>query len=92
MQSEMATLEFLETDEFQSDEFMLVPNPAKDFFSVILPETVDITVFDLLGNQVARFKAVTANSQLDISKLPAGAYLVEAKANSAIAYQKLVID
>ncbi|HPF10207.1 MAG TPA: T9SS type A sorting domain-containing protein [Flavobacteriaceae bacterium] len=92
MQSEMATLEFLETDEFQSDEFMLVPNPAKDFFSVILPETADITVFDLLGNQVARFKAVTANSQLDISKLPAGAYLVEAKANSAIAYQKLVID
>ena len=31
MQSEMATLEFLETDEFQSDEFMLVPNPAKIF-------------------------------------------------------------
>ncbi|WP_306352502.1 fibronectin type III domain-containing protein [Flavobacterium sp. '19STA2R22 D10 B1'] len=67
----------LGTETFNNKNFSYYPNPVKDVLNLSYSENItSVAVFNLMGQQVIQ-KTVNANqSQIDMSALAAGAYLV----------------
>ena len=68
----------------EKNRFVLSPNPAGDVLFAEMAEMQGkdflMTVFDLNGRRMLRYRSVgSQRSALDISELPAGAYLLVAK-------------
>jgi len=74
----------LGTDENIIEGFNYYPNPAND----ILIETVEI--YNLLGQQVLGQDINATNSQLNISALATGAYLMKVSVNGKIGTYKII--
>ncbi|MFT3795963.1 T9SS type A sorting domain-containing protein [Flavobacterium sp.] len=68
----------LAVDDFSSSSFAHYPNPVKDVLNISYKAEIStVSVFNLLGQQVLN-KSVHANeSQIDMSSLPNGAYMVK---------------
>ena len=81
----------LSTGDFDKAVLKAYPNPVKDILT--LSNTKDITnvaVYNLLGQQVMT-KAVIANeSQIDMSKLSAGTYMVKVTADNQVKTIKVI--
>lgn len=62
------------------DEIRVVPNPASDFISLIIP-TVDgvsnVTIISTTGQLMYSGESIDNSSQFDVSLYPAGLYLVQ---------------
>jgi hypothetical protein len=59
----------------------LFPNPAGEMINVLLDgmnATAEIKVYNIMGNLVMRKVTNKTNTQLNVSKLPAGVYMVSA--------------
>ena len=83
----------LSTNEFNSDELAMYPNPAKSGFVTISSsnnDAMNVQVFDILGKQVK--KETLTNNTLDVSNLNSGMYLVKITQNNASITKKLVIE
>jgi len=79
--------------EFDSDDFTLFPNPAKESYVNISSEINGIrkvSVFNVLGQQV--MNTFLTSDRLDISKLNRGIYFVEIENGQATTTKKLVIN
>ena len=68
----------LATTSFDSANFAYYPNPVKNTLNLSYTQNIsNVVVFNLLGQEVLS-KVVNANqSQIDMSNLPTGAYLVK---------------
>ena len=79
-------------EDFSANAVKLYPNPAKGVvnFSTVSNETLEVSVYDLLGKQVLR--AENVQSQLNISSLNPGMYFVNMKQGSNSSTQKLLIN
>lgn len=68
----------LGTDDQLESQFSIYPNPAQNTLNLQLPNgTFTIEVFNILGELVIQ-ESMVSKSQLDVSKLPNGSYVIKA--------------
>lgn len=81
----------LASPTFNSSSFSYYPNPVKNTLNLSYSENIsDVSVFNLLGQQVIA-KVVNANqSQIDMSHLTSGTYMVKITANNQIKTIKVI--
>jgi hypothetical protein len=79
----------------EAAQLKLYPNPAGDFIHIQIPNSgalVDeIAVYDLTGRLVL-LKSGSVPQRIDISNLPAGLYLVQAKTENGVYTGKVVVE
>ena len=81
----------LATRGFESDAFRAYPNPVKNILNLSYDKNItNVSVFNLLGQQVIT-KVVDANqSQIDMSHLANGAYMVKVTADNQVKTIKVI--
>ncbi len=81
----------LSNEAFNTSNFSYYPNPVKNILNLSYTQNISsVAVFNLLGQQVVS-KLVNANqSQIDMSELPTGAYLVKVTADNQIKTIKVI--
>jgi len=85
------TFQQLGTQTLEEESFVLWPNPASNLVTISgATEIETISIFNLLGQEVARQKGNGRGAQVDVSSLPAGNYLVRVKAVGGEQLMKLV--
>jgi len=68
------------------------PNPVKDLLNISMASVGnEISLFNSRGEQVMKTKAAAANSQLDVSKLASGLYLVKITKDGKLVSQIKVV-
>ena len=68
------------------------PNPVKDLLNISMASVGnEISLFNSRGEQVMKTKAAAANSQLDVSKLASGLYLVKITKDGKLVSQLKVV-
>ncbi len=76
------------------NSFTIYPNPVKDVLSIkMLDNTAktEITVFDMLGTQILQKKFdASNNTNINVSSLQKGAYIVRVKQNNTVSTQKFI--
>lgn len=71
---------------------MAYPNPVKDLLNISMTSAGnDIQLFNSRGEQVMKTRAAAANSQLDVSKLASGLYLVKITKDGKLVSQLKVV-
>ena len=65
----------LGVNKTMAQEIGIVPNPAKNFIRIFVPEKSEVTIHNILGN-VMISKWIDANEELNIQSLEAGIYFV----------------
>lgn len=78
-------------EDFQDRSVTIFPNPAADILNIDLQNDAivkEIRVYDALGRLVISVGADT--SQLDVSTLSPGLYLVQVKTNQGVLIQKMI--
>ena len=76
----------------KADNFKIFPNPTNSGLVTIQStstETINVTVFDILGKQISSNKVL--NNKLDVSNLNAGVYLLNITQNNLTTTKKLVV-
>jgi uncharacterized repeat protein (TIGR01451 family) len=82
---------------FNSDNFMVYPNPASSLIQISLQHSTEtlqnITIYDVLGKSVKEIEATNNEMNIDISTLSKGVYLVQITTESNLKItKKLVIN
>ena len=73
----------LSSDEFKLTNTVVYPNPAVDMLNVESREALSqVTVINLLGQEVLRQGAAANSVQVNISELPQATYILQVKAAS----------
>ena len=68
----------LGSDTFETNNFVFYPNPVKDVLNLSLnQEITNVTVLNLLGQQVINQSSNDKQVKIDMSGLSEGAYLVK---------------
>jgi len=81
----------LSTQPFDDTRFMAYPNPVKNILNLTYEEDMsDAVVFNLLGQQVLSTKINATESQIDMSGLLSGTYLVKVHAGEQVKTLKVV--
>lgn len=81
----------LSTNSFNSNIFSYYPNPVKNTLNLSYSENIsNVSVYNLLGQQVIT-KAINENqSQIDMSQLNSGTYMVKVTANDQVKTIKVI--
>jgi hypothetical protein len=81
----------LSNTDFDTNSFIAYPNPVKDVLNVSFEQNIsDVTVYNLLGQQVAFKKMNADKGQIDLSNLAAGTYLVRVNTENAVKTIKVI--
>jgi len=84
----------LSVDDFLNENDILIyPNPVKDFINVKMPSNENkliIAFFDVLGKQILEHFINSNYSQIDISSLSKGIYIINAKSKNSAKSFKLI--
>lgn len=67
-------------DLIVSDKISVFPNPVTDKVNIKIDDIqglADIKVFDAFGKMVQQQRSASTNTQLDVSRLPAGLYIIK---------------
>ena len=85
----------LGNNNFVLSEFMMYPNPAKDYVTIDLSDlTSNATVFiyDYLGRLVKKESLNTTSSRIETSNLQKGTYIVKVDSDNGLASKILIVD
>jgi hypothetical protein len=75
----------LSAPSFDTANFRAYPNPVKNILNLsYTQEMSDVAVFNLLGQQVLSKKVNATESQIDMSNLPQGTYLVKVTVDNQV--------
>lgn len=81
----------LKTTSFDNASFKVYPNPVKNTLYLSYVENMsDVAVFNLLGQQVLSKKINATESQVDMSALAGGTYLVKVNVGNQVKTLKIV--
>ena len=81
----------LSTDTFDSANFKAYPNPVKEVLTLSYNNTItNVVVFNLLGQQVLSAKPNSNVSQIDMSGLTSGSYLVKVTSDNQVKSIKII--
>ncbi|WP_417358019.1 DUF4397 domain-containing protein [Flavobacterium sp.] len=81
----------LSTDEFQSNNFTVYPNPAINSINITGLRTTEGTAEHKIFDSYGRTVIATTNSTIDVSGLSAGIYNIVSTDGQQVSTQKLVI-
>ena len=83
--------EVLASDSFDNANFVAYPNPVKDVFNVsYTSEISSVRVMNLLGQEVLSREVNATSTQIDMSQLSTGAYIVNVTVGDTIKTIKVV--
>lgn len=81
----------LAAPSFDTSKFSYYPNPVKDRLNVEYDsEIADVTVFNLMGQQVLKQQMNANSGQVDVSALASGAYLMKVNAQDSVKTYRIV--
>ncbi len=85
------TLPNVATNTFSSTNFKFGPNPVKNVLEMSYDKNItNISVINLLGQEVLVSKANATNATIDLSSLTAGAYMVKVSADNEVKSIKVI--
>lgn len=88
---ELTTACVLSNDSFDSSAFLAYPNPVKDVLNLEYnSEISSVRVMNLLGQEVISRNIDANSTQVDMSQLSAGAYIVNVTVGNAVKTIKVV--
>ena len=91
MQATYAT-NALATNDFSSiSKIKLYPNPSTGIITIATDITVDVVITDITGKMVYQMNEVTASTQLNLSSLQKGMYLVKISGDGSEKTEKLIL-
>lgn len=91
MQATYAT-NALATNDFSSiSKIKLYPNPSTGIITIATDITVDVVITDITGKMVYQMNEVTASTQLNLSSLQKGMYLVKISGEGSEKTEKLIL-
>lgn len=74
-----------------SENFSFYPNPTNDILNLQSAENIEnVIIYDLLGQQIIEARINSTDSQLDISTLCSGNYIMKVEINGEIKAHKLI--
>lgn len=83
--------EVLSSDSFDNNSFVTYPNPVKDIFNVSYSSEISsVRVLNLLGQEVITKNVGSTSTQVDMSQLSAGTYIVNVTIGDTIKTIKVV--
>ncbi|ESU29653.1 hypothetical protein FLJC2902T_01250 [Flavobacterium limnosediminis JC2902] len=89
----------LSVSEFENNNFIFYPNPAKDLITVSVKnnqeEISNITIYDISGKIVLskKFSALITSETIDLSRVSKGMYLIEVTSKSNLkTIKKLIVE
>jgi len=72
--------------EKSSTDFSFYPNPSNDILNIRSSEnTNDVSIYDLLGQQIIGNQIVGAHARIDVSALNTGTYIIKVESNGTVA-------
>lgn len=81
----------LATDDFDKNSFTAYPNPVKDVLNVSFNQNIsNLTVYNLLGQQVLFMNMNASKGQVDMSALATGTYLVKVNTENGLKTIKVI--
>ena len=81
----------LATNTFNTSNLKFYPNPVKDILTITNNKIIDtVKISNLLGQEVLRVNLNSENSQINISSLASGAYLVKIVSGKEIVINKII--
>lgn len=83
----------LSTNSFQTKDFSIAPNPAKNRLNIILPTglaNAKVTVFDVLGKMVYSGDISNISSSINVSNWNSGVYLVKVTSNDVTQTKRFI--
>ena len=83
----------LNTAQFLADQIVLYPNPSSSIVNLSLPESLGvkgITITDLQGRTVRSYNNNV--SQIDVSDLTSGMYMVSIQTETANVHKRILVD
>jgi len=81
----------LSLKELAQFNFNASPNPAKDYIKLSASKTIDkIEIYNILGQQVKNLSLNKTQSNVDVSSLSKGIYIVKAFIEDAVGTYKVI--
>jgi len=79
-------------NEKKQDNFIIYPNPASTFINLSSPTRIEyIEVFNSLGVHILTLYPENKNTQIDLSGLQNGFYIIKAKTDTGINIDKVFV-
>lgn len=88
-------VENLELENFKSDKIIIYPNPSNGKINLLISDNSkisDISVFNILGENVIKSLIPLNSNSYDLSKLNRGIYLVKIKTENFTEIKKIIIE
>ncbi|UUF13195.1 MULTISPECIES: T9SS type A sorting domain-containing protein [Flavobacterium] len=89
-----STFKTLETQDFEfSKYFNIYPNPVKDVLNISLQNNIEIksiSIYDVLGQLVVAIPNIENVSNIDVSKLRSGNYILKVKSDKGNSSTKFI--
>jgi hypothetical protein len=83
--------EVLSSDNFDANNFVAYPNPVKDIFNISYSSEISsVRIINLLGQEVISTEVNATSTQIDMSQLSSGAYIVNVTVGDTIKTIKVV--
>lgn len=79
----------LKNNEFQTQKVLLYPNPTKGILNIENINLEKIIIYEVYGKELMEF---TPKSQIDLSSLSKGIYLIKLISESKIVTKKVIIE
>lgn len=81
----------LETETFNDENFSYYPNPVKDILNLSYSEKISsISIFNIMGQKVIQKTVNATQSQIDISSLKTGVFLVKVNSGNQTKSIKII--
>lgn len=86
------TENILSIEDSNLEDFTIYPNPASEKITLVIPyfEDVNIDIYSLLGEKIQNQEISSKQTQIDISNLSSGVYLLKFSNGKEIFTQKLI--
>ncbi|MBK9317438.1 MAG: T9SS type A sorting domain-containing protein [Bacteroidetes bacterium] len=73
------------------NEIFVYPNPAQDAVTISSnKEMISIQIYNALGEKILDIPSFQKSHSLDLSEIPAGVYMIEARNKEYLATKKLI--
>ncbi len=80
-------------EQVQALQLSVYPNPSNNLIRVQCEKTINtIRITDILGNELINRHVNSSNTQVDVSSLPKGVYLLQLSAGNQTATRKVVVN
>lgn len=78
-------------NEITESETIIYPNPAKDMLKIDNVNNADIYIYNTIGQMVKKFNNVVGNTEINVSDLNNGVYIVRIQKGESVHTKKIQI-